>query len=93
MGGDHQMTNDMSELRSDMVAEFKFAGDRDEHMAERIADIENELRIIREQLDAISQTLIKADTTITKVAAEVMPTLDGLMKSPMLKMLLPKGSR
>ena len=32
-------------------------------------------------------TLVNADGTITKVAAEVMPTINELMQSPMLKML------
>jgi hypothetical protein len=62
-------------------------------MAEQLADMEASLLIMRRQLDAISETLIKADTTITKVAAEVMPTIEGLMKSPMLKMLMPKGTK
>jgi hypothetical protein len=59
----------------------------------RIAKIESDLKSMRETLDFIKETLVKADVTITKVAAEVMPTLDAVMQSPMLKMLMPKGKK
>lgn len=58
---------------------------------DRISAMESELAEIRVQLDAILETLVKADTTITKVADEVKPTLDALLKSPLIKMLMPKG--
>ena len=48
---------------------------------------------IRKDLEFIRETLVKADATITKVSAEVMPTLESVMQSPMLKMLMPKGKK
>ena len=59
----------------------------------KIEMVENELRIIREQLDAIKQTMVNTEAIVQKVASEVMPTLDSLMKSPMLKMFLPKEKK
>jgi hypothetical protein len=64
-----------------------------DEMDTRLYKIEKELVECKAMLVAISETLVKADTTITKVAAEVMPTLDGLLKSPMLKMFLPKEKK
>lgn len=58
---------------------------------ERFDTLEIELREIKTTLEFIKDTIVNADRTISKVANEVMPTLDGLMKSPMLKMLLPKS--
>ncbi len=54
---------------------------------QRIARIERDLESIKETLEFIKSTMVNADTTITKVAAEVMPTINGLMESPMIKML------
>jgi hypothetical protein len=54
---------------------------------QRLWAIEQELKEIRLMLDNIGQTLVTADTTIQKVAAEVMPTLNQVMESPMLRML------
>ena len=54
---------------------------------ERIELLENELKEIKAHLEFISTTLVNADSTITKVASEVMPTVTQLMASPMLKML------
>lgn len=54
---------------------------------DRITVIENDLIDIKEKLNAIADTLIKAEATINKVAAEVMPTLNQVMESPMLRML------
>lgn len=56
-------------------------------MEDRIAVIEKQLDEIREMLTGIQETLVKADTTITSVAAQVMPTIEDLMQSPILKML------
>jgi hypothetical protein len=53
----------------------------------RFQDLENQLKEIRETLDFIKATIVKADTTITSVAEQVMPTVTDLMNSPMLKML------
>jgi septal ring factor EnvC (AmiA/AmiB activator) len=53
----------------------------------RIAAIEKNLEEISETLDFIKATIVKADTTITTVAEQVMPTVNELMQSPMLKML------
>ena len=60
---------------------------------DRIADLEFEISQMREELTFIKDHIVKAATTIDKVAVEVMPTLDSLMKSPMLKMLLPKEKK
>ncbi len=53
----------------------------------RLDDIAEELSDIKKTLEFVKETMVKADGTITKVAAEVMPTLNSLMESPMLKML------
>jgi len=54
---------------------------------ERLASIESDLKEIKETLDFIKATIVQADSTITKVAADVMPTLNQVMTSPMLRML------
>jgi arsenate reductase-like glutaredoxin family protein len=56
-------------------------------MHDDIVRLNNEHVEMRETLNFIKETLVKADTTITKVAAEVMPTINQLMESPMIKML------
>jgi hypothetical protein len=53
----------------------------------RIQVLEDNLVDIKDTLEFIKITMVNADTTITKVAAEVMPTISSLMESPMLKML------
>ncbi len=53
----------------------------------RLNQIELELMEIKATLDFVKETIVKADTTITTVAAEVMPTVNDLMSSPILKML------
>jgi hypothetical protein len=53
----------------------------------RLAEIENDLKEIKETLEFVKATIVKADTTITNVADQVMPTVNDLMKSPLLKML------
>lgn len=50
-------------------------------------EISEELKEIRKDLDFIKEHIVKADTTISAVAEQVMPTINELMKSPMLKML------
>lgn len=64
-----------------------------EIIEEKIDSLLAEHARMREDLEFIRATLVKADATISKVSAEVMPTLDSLLKSPMLKMLMPKGSK
>jgi hypothetical protein len=59
----------------------------DLYMEKRFNDIALELQEIKETLTFIKTTMVNADTTISKVAAEVMPTINGLMESPMIKML------
>lgn len=59
----------------------------DDEFDERIDRLEKQFDEIHDMLSFISETMVKADTTITKIAAEVMPTINGLMESPMLKML------
>lgn len=68
-----------------MVLNIQSVDDMD--LENRIAVLESDIAEIKETLAFIKNTLIKADTTIAKVAAEVMPTINGLMESPMLKML------
>jgi len=53
----------------------------------RITVIEENLIEMRETLDFIKATIVKADTTITTVAEQVMPTVNQLMASPVVKML------
>lgn len=53
----------------------------------RLKQIEIELMEIKSSLDFIRETIVKADTTITTVAEQVMPTVNDLMSSPLLKML------
>lgn len=60
---------------------------------QKIKNIEIQLNDIKDTLAFIEATIVKADTTITTVAAEVMPTINSLMESPMLKMFLPKGKK
>lgn len=59
----------------------------EEYWDKRFMDIEDQLKEIKQMLDGIGSTLVTADTTIQKVAAEVMPTLNEVMQSPMLRML------
>jgi hypothetical protein len=54
---------------------------------QRITAIEEDLTEIKSMLSSIKATLVSADDTIKKVAAEVMPTLNQVMESPMLRML------
>jgi chemotaxis regulatin CheY-phosphate phosphatase CheZ len=58
---------------------------------DQIADLAFQIAEMKETLDFVKEHIVKSAATIEKVGAEVMPTLDSLMKSPMLKMLLPKG--
>lgn len=53
----------------------------------RMQTIERELSEIKDVLDFIRNTIVKADTTITTVAEQVMPTVNSLLESPMVKML------
>ena len=53
----------------------------------QIQKIQEDIDEIKETLAFIKDTIVNADTTITKVAGEVMPTINDLMQSPMLKML------
>jgi uncharacterized coiled-coil protein SlyX len=54
---------------------------------EQFAKLEAEIAECKVTLEFIKDTIVKADTTITRVAAEVMPTINELTNSPMLKML------
>lgn len=54
---------------------------------DRFMVLEHELAEIKETLEFIKATIVKADGTITTVAEQVMPTLNDVMKSPLLKML------
>lgn len=59
----------------------------------RMAGIEHDLHEIKDTLDFIKATIVKADTTITTIAAEVKPTLDALTGNPMVKMFLKQGGK
>lgn len=66
----------------------------------RIMQVENDLREIKDMLNTIrsmvedTQSDIRlSKTVIDKVAAEVMPTINSLMESNMIKMLMPKGKK
>lgn len=59
----------------------------DEAIAEKMARLESEIADIKETLDFIKDTIVKADATITSVSEQVMPTVESLLKSPMIKML------
>jgi hypothetical protein len=66
----------------------------DEYVTDEAAlldGIQKQLDEIKETLSFIKETMVKADATITKVADQVEPTIDGLLKSPLIKMLMPKG--
>jgi hypothetical protein len=52
-----------------------------------IADIEKDLAEIKVTLAEVLEYMVKADKTISTIADQVMPTIDQLTKSPMLKML------
>jgi len=58
-----------------------------------MAAIEADLHEIKKTLDFIKTTMVKADTTIATIAAEVKPTLDALTGNPMVKMFLNKGAK
>lgn len=74
--------------------------DSHDEMTVRIKAIEESLNEIKETLTDIRRYCVEsatditaAKTTIDKVAVEVMPTINGLLESPMLKMLMPKGKK
>lgn len=46
-----------------------------------------ELQDLRERLERIETMMLKADATISKVADEVMPTIESLSGHPLLKAL------
>lgn len=50
-------------------------------------DIESRLTRLESKVDKIMDLIAKADSTISKIAEQVMPTIEDLMKSPLLKML------
>lgn len=60
-------------------------------MDERLEQIEIELREIKATLEFVKDTIVKADSTIATVAAQVMPTITELSNSPIIKMLGMKG--
>jgi hypothetical protein len=53
-------------------------------MFKRTEEMQAEIMVT---LQFIKETLVKADTTIATVAEQVMPTVNELLASPMLKML------
>ncbi len=74
------MTHDLEDCADPMVCV--------DHCAHaQFRAIEAELTEIKETLAFIKATIVKADTTIATVAEQVMPTINELKESPMLKML------
>jgi hypothetical protein len=61
--------------------------DNEAYFMEQLALIEQSHKAIKADLAFIKEHIVKADATISLVAEQVMPTIDELMKSPMLKML------
>lgn len=75
------------------TADVNAIAEHNERVERKIFELETQLKEIKETLAAIKQTLVNTEGIVQKVAAEVMPTIDSLVKSPMLKMLLPKGKK
>jgi len=71
-----------------------------DYWEKRIMAVEDTLHEIKDSLDRIyilvgdtREDIHASKAVIDKVAAEVMPTVNSLMESPMLKMLMPKGKK
>lgn len=79
MVGDNQMTSHVDEQPALVDVQ--------------ITAMQADLDEIKETLAAIKEAMVNTETVVRKVAAEVMPTIESLMKSPMLKMLMPKDKR
>lgn len=58
-----------------------------------IEQLQTDINEIKGELKFIRDTIVKADTTITTVGDQVMPTINELLNSPMLKMLMPKAKK
>ena len=54
---------------------------------EQLESLTQEIAEIKKTLDFIRETIVKADTTISTVAEQVMPTVNSLLESPMVRML------
>ena len=59
----------------------------DDQFTAQLAALEAELKDIKVTLAFIEEQIVKSSNVIDKVSAEVMPTINSLMESPMLKML------
>lgn len=66
---------------------------RFDRLFDQIDNMEKELEEVHKELQFIKETIVKADTTIAKVAAEVMPTVNSLMEHPMLKVFAGKKAK
>lgn len=53
----------------------------------RLDRIEKDLVEIKETLTLVKETMLRADGAIANIAGQVMPTIEELSKSPLLKML------
>jgi hypothetical protein len=53
-------------------------------------EIQDQLKEIKEELAFIKEHIVKSAEVIEKVGAEVMPTINGLMDSPMIKAIIGK---
>lgn len=59
----------------------------------QIQMIQEDLTEMKQTLAFIKENIVRGADVIEKVGKEVMPTVDALTKSPMLKMLLPKEKK
>jgi hypothetical protein len=53
----------------------------------RLIQVEDDLRMIKATLEFIEQHIVKSAETIDKVSKEVMPTIEALMETPLIKLL------
>ena len=55
---------------------------------EILIDLKGELESVKDVLSKIQTVMEQTQTVVEKVSAEVMPTIDRLMKNPLIKMAL-----
>lgn len=57
---------------------------------DQLTAIQQDLDEIKQTLADIKETMVNTQGIVQKVGDEVMPTVNALVESPMLKMFLPK---
>ena len=60
---------------------------KNEEHPHQVLTLEEQVKEIKKTVDQILAFMVKADNTMTVIATEIMPAVDEIMKSPMLKML------